>query len=568
MEQTSTEFGEVTKCFEVNVDDNDNQVFLRFFSQLSRAAADADVSTTTLLFMGMTGAGKSEIVEFIIICLTGQVQRPRNVRIQETKGTGDSQTKTVCRYEIRYNLGGFLVHTMLLLDTPGFCDVSGQEADNSHVRNICTAVGTISHINGVCYVVQSTLTRKSLDQIKSLCTVFSIMPQEALDCVSSIVTFSNSKFRCNDVMQVLGSLLSGIQDRPVIVIDNPWAEHANNTYRSVTMEDEDETDEEDDIQNNRELELKSVKIYDFILKFVVSNASFVPAGMAELQELKQEIFDQLAVIARLRTQIQDKLDMIAQLNISDVQKRLNEMSSEQWLSAMGYALRNGKPAKKLPGNKPFPGVSQALVCLNPSCLSVVCHEGCGIHISENRTSAEFNECMAMGDNPDSNTRNDDHPYCRVCPMRCSYKHHVLSATQIMWHEDETMISSFHDMQNSTVGTETQLENLRAELTPLQAQYANALNAFRKMAARLRQLAIKGDMHQILDIQRRLFESQRDMSRPDSDKRRSFQEIVTVIEGLMTALAEAQEENNSLLNSVREVLDRQTLFADRYNRVFC
>jgi septin family protein len=177
------------------------------------------------MFMGMTGTGKTTMVEYFLNVLTGQVHTSQALRAKDIEAggkAGDSQTVNVCRYEIEYIYKGAWMFCIVLIDTPGFADVGGLEKDKKHVQNILTVVSKIEYLNGIHYVVGGNLTRKTLEPLKVMCNIFSIMPTDAFQCVSTMISFCDNMNQAANVISVLDEMLKGIQNQPSLFLDNPW----------------------------------------------------------------------------------------------------------------------------------------------------------------------------------------------------------------------------------------------------------------------------------------------------------------------------------------------------------
>ncbi|EGG21897.1 hypothetical protein DFA_01783 [Cavenderia fasciculata] len=148
-----------------------------------------------LIFMGRSGVGKTTLLEFFLNILTGQMDSPKSLRLTKYEETvpGKSKTQKVCRYRIEYfSDQNKFQFSITLIDTPGFLDTAGADKDKEHIKTTLNEISNLERIHGFIYVVSGALTRKTLEPLQSISNVFSYLKRDALENVSTIITFCDN----------------------------------------------------------------------------------------------------------------------------------------------------------------------------------------------------------------------------------------------------------------------------------------------------------------------------------------------------------------------------------------
>ncbi|EGC30524.1 hypothetical protein DICPUDRAFT_83555 [Dictyostelium purpureum] len=278
-------------------------------------------------FMGMTGTGKTTFIEFILNVLTGQAHSPTTLRAQdiENQGIGESKTNSVCRYEIRYYYRNQWMFGITIVDTPGFADVGGLEKDDQHIKSILNNVGKLESLDSVSYVVNGALTRKTL---------------ETLNCVSTMVSFCDNYNQADSVRNILNKMLPGINQKPLLFMDNPWAQHLKNIYK-INRPDEAIKNCRVlfGVDNSDELEKKKSEKIEIITQFFIhifsSQKSFKPEGMKMLQEHKVELLSKLKELVENLSSVTNLYIELTDDKISSLIEKSKSISIEEWLKDRG-----------------------------------------------------------------------------------------------------------------------------------------------------------------------------------------------------------------------------------------
>ncbi|KAK5584223.1 hypothetical protein RB653_005831 [Dictyostelium firmibasis] len=183
------------------------------------------------LLLGLVETGKTTMIELFINVLCGQIDNPKQLRsisLEQKRVAGQSKTKNVCRYNIEYHSQNTWMFGITLIDTPGLIDSGDSNKDyqrnNSIISMIC-----LERVDCIGYVINGDLSkRKTNESSKSLSSVLSILPDEAFECLSTIISFCDDK---NQAIQVRNESHNDIKDKPAIFMDNPWSQHPGNKFK-------------------------------------------------------------------------------------------------------------------------------------------------------------------------------------------------------------------------------------------------------------------------------------------------------------------------------------------------
>jgi hypothetical protein len=228
------------------------------------------------------------------------------------------------------------------------------------------------------------------------------------------------------------------------------------------------------IDNTEDLQLKldakSQLVRDFFLEMIRANHSFMPAGMAELSQLKTELYTILANLGKILTNLHAILNMLTALNDGNIQQLVAQSKSvslKDWCSRSGFAIIDGKPKAKVVSNTPFRGGVYSTVCFAPDCTTMVCHEGCSIQFTGEKGNNVFIQCTAF-----QNMEN-----CKSCAQHCTYKQHVHTQCTLEWVENDTIATTFYAIKEGVTAALGELDRLKVEginISVLQFSYLFSL----------------------------------------------------------------------------------------------
>ncbi|KAM9985286.1 hypothetical protein ACTFIZ_008829 [Dictyostelium cf. discoideum] len=211
----------------VNVDLINNTDFLDFYKDSLLSLGDR--KSYNFMFLGMQGIGKTTIIELLLNILTGQFYDDPKQLCEDIL----NNTKTVCTYEIIYCSKNTRIFTITLVDTPGFIGSDDSIEDFKLMKYIISKVGKLETIDSVTYVINNTLTRKTYEPLRVLHNIFSILPKEAFECLSTIITFCNDSNQEIGNLNILNEILIGIKYKPSFFIDNQWSQNQQDKFKEL-----------------------------------------------------------------------------------------------------------------------------------------------------------------------------------------------------------------------------------------------------------------------------------------------------------------------------------------------
>ncbi|CAG0886419.1 unnamed protein product [Darwinula stevensoni] len=161
--------------------------------------------TKVLLVVGATGAGKSTLIDGIINYVYG-VKWEDDFRFKLIKDkAGDekisqshSQTKWITAYVLHKEEGFALPYTLTIIDTPGFGDTTGIQADQELMNQLRVFFSNgggfgVDQLDGICFVVQSALVRLTCTQLYIFNSILSVFGKDVQNSFYVLVTFSDNK---------------------------------------------------------------------------------------------------------------------------------------------------------------------------------------------------------------------------------------------------------------------------------------------------------------------------------------------------------------------------------------
>ncbi|KAM9958974.1 hypothetical protein ACTFIR_000025 [Dictyostelium discoideum] len=267
----SKESDEFVFKYFVNVDLIEDDSFKDFYRNLVLFSSfDDDHQRFNFILLGMTGVGKTTMIELFLNIITGQVNDdPKQLRATNLEnkddiiGVGKSKTKSVCRYDIEYHSENTWMFGITIIDTPGFIDSKDLNKDGrQHIKSILSSVvvNKLERIDSVSLVFNAELIGK----IKEQSTLFSTLLNDTLECLSTIITFSDKK---NQINQVINEMIDNIKDKPAIFIDNPWSKHPHNKFKEI----------EDNTETLQKIMKEKTKIIqEFFIDRIKLKSSFKP----------------------------------------------------------------------------------------------------------------------------------------------------------------------------------------------------------------------------------------------------------------------------------------------------
>ncbi|EGG21901.1 hypothetical protein DFA_01787 [Cavenderia fasciculata] len=499
--QTKTMESDRTTQFRVSVDRIKDETFHYLYNRI-KGSLDPQRKQFFAIFMGITGSGKSTLVEFILNILTGQLGSPQTLRAKdlEAAGIGKSKTTEAYRYDIEFVIDDKPMFTLTLIDTPGFADTNGIDKDRAHIKSILRAVSKIERLDNVTYVVPVSLTRQTLESLNVLCQVFSILPAEAFSCISTAITFGDNRDQASSVLNVLDQMLPGIKGKPATFINNPWAQHSANTNKEVKAESLNLTGVDNTNDLNLNINEKAKEIGIFLVERLESKQSFESKGMNVLNSLIDTLVTELGDLTDIFTVYNHAKNNLALISLNNNKEfdRLvtstDNSSMEEYFKQKGYAIKDGKPMAKVIGNELWPGGVYSTICLAPGCIKDVCQEGCSYF------GVNFDNCHLF---------NEPETVCQV-------------------------------------------------LSTYQKMYEKQLSKFKKLESILKKLSIFGNIQTLLECALETYRVQLEALKPINDEKttKHITDIMTSFESFIKTVKDSGTPKKSIRKELAEIEKRR------------
>ncbi|KAN0028695.1 hypothetical protein ACTFIV_010544 [Dictyostelium citrinum] len=212
----------------VNVDLIEDKKFKDFFKESRNLLGDRQRYIYALF--GLIGSGKTTAIELFINILSGQINDPKQLRcrtLEQPRKQDKSKTKGVCHYNIEYYSENTSMFGITLVDTPGLIYSGDTNKDYQYVNSLVLALG-LERVDGIVNVMNGSKNRKSNESLNVLSTLLTILPNESIDCFSSIIPFCDNQ---DQATQVRNETINSIKDKPAFFMENPWSQHPQNKFK-------------------------------------------------------------------------------------------------------------------------------------------------------------------------------------------------------------------------------------------------------------------------------------------------------------------------------------------------
>jgi len=178
-------------CDPMNLNGNMNKKFQKSVGTLASRKQEAMIEKTiTAIVLGMTGAGKSSLIN-LFYAWSKNIQKVEDIKkvLIPTKylpGIGKhsefshtdqskSQTKkcNIYKFDLVYES---TIYHLQFMDTPGLGDVEGIKSDDDHVQNILDTVSTTPELNAIILMINGSDARVSHRLLYVMAKVIGIIP--------------------------------------------------------------------------------------------------------------------------------------------------------------------------------------------------------------------------------------------------------------------------------------------------------------------------------------------------------------------------------------------------------
>ncbi|XP_040210659.1 uncharacterized protein LOC120941384 [Rana temporaria] len=158
---------------------------------------DLKLQNKVIMMVGETGSGKTTLINTMVNYIFG-VEWKDEHRIQiieESSGKcqAHSQTSSVTIYQINHEDHFRIPYSITIIDTPGFGDTRGIDHDEKIMKKIREFFTKckFTEIDGICFVVQSSVARLTPTQVYIYDKVLSIFGNDIKDNIVVFTTFSD-----------------------------------------------------------------------------------------------------------------------------------------------------------------------------------------------------------------------------------------------------------------------------------------------------------------------------------------------------------------------------------------
>ncbi|XP_037531029.1 uncharacterized protein si:ch73-170d6.2 [Nematolebias whitei] len=358
-------------------------------------------SNRTIMVLGVTGAGKSTLINGMINYILGvqwnDSYRFKLVHEGQSTSQAHSQTSEVTVYKL-YHQDGFLVpFSLTIVDTPGFGDTRGIERDGEiieQLRSLFSSQNGVSEIDAVCFVAQAALARLTSTQKYVFDSILSIFGKDVAENIRIMVTFADGQ---------LPPVLEGINASdvpcpktnglPVHFKFNNSALYADNKAASTSSIDEDDEDEKFD-QMFWNMGTKSMKSFFFALNQMKTKSLILTKEVLRERQQLENYIESLQKEFKLGL---DKMEEIRETRqqIKDHESEISRNEKFQFNVTVKKAIQT-----VVTGSRHF--ITNCQQC------SFTCHDFCAYADDKDKI-----HCVAMKKNG----------YCMVCPGKCFWNVH-------------------------------------------------------------------------------------------------------------------------------------------------
>ena len=421
-----------------------------------------------LMVVGQTGSGKTTFLNAFLNYLLG-VRFEDNFRfklIHEDFNSKkyDSTTRDVFSYDIRPLIGKIPLITVI--DTPGFGDTGGIEKDKKIPDKISKKFkNDISHLNAICFVVQSTNAKLTLNQRYIFNSIMDLFGEDIKENFVAMLTFCNIIDDNPVVLEPLKAKGSGFDIVLPAIEKTQWYFLFDNLAVFKSKENE---------SMNRKIKC----FYGFAMEnFSEFMKKLLLLPKKDTKKTKNVIDDRklleykITVLEEIVRRCLQKIDEFYQ-TFRIITQYYDELKNENFrykIKIIKYRKNYNLSQFKGSGGKYF---TTCLVC------SRTCHFGC--YIASNN---EKNKCSAM-----------DNGKCTFCPNKCSWQEH--ENRDYIWEEYEDIVEKTdEDLKEKYVkkkcekskkeqileGLEKDIIKENSNLIKTQEEMKDTINELRKIA---------------------------------------------------------------------------------------
>ncbi|CAG0900397.1 unnamed protein product [Darwinula stevensoni] len=474
-----------------------------------------------LLVVGATGAGKSSLINAMANYVYGvEWEDPFRFRLVDEdtgRSQAESQTKWITAYVLHRREGSRIPYTLTIVDTPGFGDTDGLQADEDlkgqiqHFFSSESALGE-DHLDGVGMVAQASCARLTKTQRYVFESVLSVFGVDVKERIFAMATFAD-----NQTPAVLEAMK---------VAEVPFSQD----YKF----------------NNSALYAAPAEGGDFdraFWKMGVTNLKRFFRDLGETQpvslKLTKEVLNERQKLNATLQGLQAQFDLgVGKLEeIRNELKVLRERESDIACNkSFQYVLEVQRSRKvDLVGEH----VTNCLVC------SFTCHYPCRTRETERKR-----ECSAM----------DGAGNCTACPKHCAWSQHAANTyrferfTEVETRTSQALLDRYQKSLAGKSKSETLLQRARNDFKQARKNVRDTLSRVHEIQRRLETIALRPHLTDTTEYLELLIKTEERENKPGHMQRLRYLHAALKREKLGRQVKEGQdpfEEYEELLQEEEE-----------------
>ncbi|CAK0818919.1 unnamed protein product, partial [Prorocentrum cordatum] len=413
---------------------------------------EQEARALVLMFAGPTGAGKStEINAFVSFLLGGDLADTHRIMLIDDRAADPTQSVTqhITVYRLRPIGPRFQGHTLYIVDTPGYGDCRGHEADNFITAAMAELFKMIEHVNAVVFTCKANEGKSSPSMVAVATHIFQLFSKDVQGCLRAVLTHADA-----GAPQAVANLKA--LGWPV---DQGYAQVNNSAFRAQSTTDA-------NVRDWWKMSMSGQKrALDMLLR--MGPVSTRKSAQVTTQRMTLEEQCELAEKKIFRTALETQSPLA---NLRAI--------AEAAGASPGEKVRVSTVIVK---EEPVADGKKTTLCLK---CHVTCHEICAFD------DGEKHQCIAM----------DKNGHCTICPNKCRYSEHrnamFILRSETQWEEvvPEDLINRWNKNNNSIEGAALGAMDKYLEL---QDELTDDIRALAALTDELHQTALLHDPERFL-----------------------------------------------------------------------
>ena len=412
--------------------------------------------TKVFMVVGATGAGKSTLINCMVNYLLGVKFEDdylfKLITEEAVNSQTDSQTQKITSYTIYWQEGSSINYNLTIVDTPGFGDTRGLQRDRqitAQIKQFFSLKGDegIDQIDGIGFVIQSSLARLTVSQKYIFDAVLSIFGKDIQNSIFIISTFADGSEPA-----VKGAIETGkVPFCKFLQFNNGPIFERRNKYSKMFWDMAYESFEQ------------------FFMHFTITKAVSLQLTREVLKERQQLE----SIVTGLQKRIQNQIAKIDELN---QEKQVLKMHEADILKNKNFKYEiTVFKQRKVDINK------EGIFVTNCQRCNFTCHYPCSIPENNEKIN-----CAVM----------NIEGLCTVCPGNCFWTMHYNRPYYYQTYEEnevrtiEDLRKNFQDASTKKGSVQNMITKLEQELNDFQSRVLADIQQVRKCLHRLAEIALK------------------------------------------------------------------------------